>query len=243
MRSVVNLSDDSIDYHGDDLEALSTLRRYRQWIIDEFASYLDGRVAEIGAGIGNYSEELLSHVDHLDMIEPAERPARMLADRMASKTGVRLIVSTAEAWAAQAQGAEYDAVVMINVLEHIRDDQAMARHVLDSLKPGGHFLLFVPALMWLFSKLDALHGHYRRYELDGLTHLLTDAGFVIEKAKYVDVLGVLPWLVINKWMGQTVFKPGMISVYDRFGIPLTRSVERLLRFPLGKNILLVARKP
>ncbi|MBI3443812.1 MAG: class I SAM-dependent methyltransferase [Magnetospirillum sp.] len=232
-----------VEYHGDDLEALSTLKRYRQWIVDEFSPYLTGRVAEIGAGIGNYSEELLCHADHLDMVEPAARPASLLQDRMADQERVRLIRSTAEEWAANAPPGSYDGVVMINVLEHIENDAAMAAEIFRALIPGGHFLLFVPALMALFSKLDAIHGHYRRYGLEELKAKVTAAGFVVETAKYVDVLGVLPWLVINKWMGQTEFKPGMISLYDRFGVPATRAVEKLIRFPFGKNVLLVARRP
>lgn len=232
-----------IDYHGDDLEALSTLKRYRRWIVAEFAPFLCGQVAEIGAGIGNYSEELLGHAEHLDMVEPAARPAQMLETRMAKKGRVRLIRSTAEDWAASVEPAYYDSVVMINVLEHIKDDRAMVAEIFRALKPGGHFLLFVPALMILFSRLDTLHGHYRRYGLDEAVRKVEEAGFVIEKARYVDVLGILPWLVINKWMGKTEFKPGMISLYDRFGIPLTRMVERLIRFPFGKNVLLVARRP
>lgn len=242
-KEFATIPDAEIDYHGDDLEALSTLKRYRQWIVDEFAPFLCGRVAEIGAGIGNYSEELLGHAEHLDMVEPATRPAQMLETRMAEKGRVRLIRSTAEGWAAKAEPACYDSVVMINVLEHIEDDQAMVAEIFRTLKPGGHFLLFVPALMMLFSRLDSLHGHYRRYGLEEAIRKVQATGFVIEKARYVDVLGVLPWLIINKWMGQTEFKPRMISLYDRVGIPLTRTVERLIRFPFGKNVLLVARRP
>ena len=69
-----------------------------------------------------------------------------------------------------------------------------------------------------------------------------EAGFKIVKARYVDLLGILPWLVFNKWLKKTEFNPAMVLLYDRFGIPTTKMVERLSGAPIGKNILLVAKK-
>ena len=40
------------------------------------------------------------------------------------------------------------------------------------------------------------------------------------------------------------FNPTLVRMYDRFGVPLTRAIERLLGAPpFGKNLLLIARKP
>ena len=48
------------EYFGRDLEAMSFAVRYHQWIFDEFAPFLGPNVAEIGAGTGNFSQELLT---------------------------------------------------------------------------------------------------------------------------------------------------------------------------------------
>ena len=61
----------------------------------------------------------------------------------------------------------YDAVVMVNVLEHIEDDRAAARGLFAAMKPGGKLLIFVPALPFLYSELDRLRSlsSYQRKDL------------------------------------------------------------------------------
>src|SRR5579883_3133773 len=46
-------------YPGRDLEAMSFARNYHDWVLAELAPWLKGRVAEIGAGAGNFSQLLL----------------------------------------------------------------------------------------------------------------------------------------------------------------------------------------
>ena len=64
--------------------------------------------------------------------------------------------------------ASIDAVVALNVLEHIeRDDLALAQlHRI--LKPGGVLVLEVPAGPGLYDGYDAYLMHYRRYAMGGL---------------------------------------------------------------------------
>ena len=52
---------------------------------------------------------------------------------------------------------------MINVLEHIDDDQGVLRSISDRLEPGGHVAIWVPAFTLLYSPFDAKLGHVRRY--------------------------------------------------------------------------------
>ena len=107
---------------------------------------------------------------------------------------------------------------------------------------GGHLFLFVPAIPFLFSRLDEIHGHYRRYLKNDLKRKISDAGYQLKTAKYFDILGILPWYIINTLIGTTKFNPTMIKLYDRVGIPVTRAFERYINPPLGKNLLLVAEK-
>src|SRR5215831_5744610 len=43
--------------------------------------------------------------------------------------------------------------------------------------------------------------------------------------RYVDFPGVLPWLVINRWMGSTTLNPHMLLLDDRAVVPVARVVE------------------
>lgn len=228
------------DYTSSDLEALLVLRRYRDWILGEFAPYLRGNAVEIGAGIGSYSREILRSVASLDLVEPSVTGASHLANAFAAEARVTLVPSTAEHWVAAAGTDSYDSAVMINVLEHIDDDRQMLGELRRVIRPSGHLLLFVPALMQLYSPLDQLLGHHRRYHLPDLREKVEAAGFVIQIARYFDILGTLPWLVVNRILGATSFSSGLAALYDGIGVPLTSTFERIVSPPFGKNILLIA---
>ena len=132
---------------------------------------------------------------------------------------------------------------MVNVLEHIEDDGAALAELYRVLKPGGRLLLFVPALKFLFSELDRLHGHYRRYHLASLKSLVEKNGFGLRYHRYFDLTGVLPWWLINTLGRRTTFNPKIARIYDLYAVPVTRAIENWISPPFGKNIILVAERP
>lgn len=63
------------------------------------------------------------------------------------------------------------AVGCFDVLEHIEKDREFLQNVMRVLKPGGLLYLAVPARRWLWSHMDIVAGHYRRYDHRTLTSL------------------------------------------------------------------------
>src|SRR5579863_9056710 len=61
-----------------------------------------------------------------------------------------------------------DSVVLVNVLEHILDDERLLSQIQKCLKVGGSLLLFVPASQWNFGSLDEAFEHHRRYSKPAL---------------------------------------------------------------------------
>lgn len=230
-------------YDGSDLEALSTLFRYRRWIADSFRPELGGVTVEFGAGIGNFAELLVPCAERLDLVEPSPHLCQALAERFAGTPNTTTHQDSLERWVQGSAPATYDSVVLVNVLEHIEDDEAALEEICRILKPGGHLFLLVPALQFLYSAIDARVGHFRRYSLPGLRTIVEEGGYRVKRARYFDVMGVLPWLILNRILGFTDFKPGMAAVYDRLFVPVTRSLEAVMTPPLGKNVVLIARKP
>lgn len=46
----------------------------------------------------------------------------------------------------------------------------------------------------------------------------------------------------NRWLGKTEFNPRQTALYDRVGIPITRTFESLIGPSFGKTLLTVAQR-
>jgi SAM-dependent methyltransferase len=76
-----------------------------------------------------------------------------------------------------------DAVVLLNVLEHIERDEAALFHVARILKPGGIAVIEVPAGPELYDVYDKLLFHYRRYNMQELLEKVARSGLkILEKS-------------------------------------------------------------
>src|SRR5258706_10085220 len=119
------------NYVGQDLEALADIPNYQDWILSHFRRYLRGRVLEIGAGVGTLSARYRRDVDSAVLLEPAPNLIDSLRARFRDDRDVTVIDQRLED--ARASGAladrSFDAIVLINVLEHIDDDAAMLDHI------------------------------------------------------------------------------------------------------------------
>jgi SAM-dependent methyltransferase len=230
-----------VDYEGHDLEAMACAPNYTGWIRDEFALHLRGRVAEVGAGTGTFTAALLGlGLERIVAIEPAPSMHARVAARYAGERRVATFHGTLAD--VVASGERFDAVVYNNVLEHIGDDAGELAQARDALRPGGALLVFSPALPCLMSDFDRSVGHVRRYRKAGLGTLARDAGFRVERLHYVDIAGIVPWYLFMV-LGRGMLDPRKVGTYDRLVVPIVRRLERLVRPPIGRNVMLVARNP
>ena len=79
----------------------------------------------------------------------------------------------------------FDALILLNVLEHIDDDEASIKQVFRILKPGGVAIIEVPVGPQLYDVYDKMLFHCRRYALSELALLLKKAGFKIVKKSHL----------------------------------------------------------
>ena len=222
---------------------MGDLGHYYDWILESFRPYLEGHGIEFGAGRGTVSQRLLPHLHRLDLVEPSANLVAELRRRFAGDDRVRIVPDTFESASESIPDGSRDTAVSVNVLEHMEDDSKVLGEIARILRPGGHLLLFVPALRFLFSELDRTIGHFRRYHLKELRQLVLNAGLDVVAARYFDLLGVIPWWLINTIGRRTTFSPRLADIYDGLGVPFTRAIERLVAPPFGKNIILIARRP
>jgi len=232
----------AVTYEGRDLEVLADMPNYYAWIMETFTPFVSGDVIEYGAGAGAVSVRLSALACRLTLVEPSSNLVQSLHSGFAAAPNIEVIESTLETHALGVANDSVDAVVIVNVLEHIEDDQSALKQLFRILKPGGYLLIFVPALQGLMSTLDVMHGHFRRYHKRELAAKIRSAGGELMSCRYFDLIGVLPWLVLNKWLGSTSFNPKLVRINDQFMVPVSRAIERVPP-PIGKNLIAVASKP
>jgi SAM-dependent methyltransferase len=143
---------------------------------------------------------------------------------------------------------EYDLVLMLDVLEHIEDDLGALRSARSALRPGGHLLLTVPALPWLWSRHDEANEHYRRYTRRSLRRVLVEAGFAVETTRYFFIWTVPP-LLFRRWRTpagggvgdyEVAIPPRMINRVLDLWSRGEHALGRLVSWPLGSSLLAIA---
>ena len=226
-------------YFGKDLEAMSFAKNYHKWILAEFIPYLGSSVAEVGAGAGSFSTLVLeTNISCLVAFEPSQNMFPLLQKSLKKDKRAKAIN---DFFGREKAGKCFDSILYNNVLEHIEDDASELARARDALNPEGHLLIFVPALPWLYSEVDRQVAHFRRYTKKNLVELTRRSGFSVVKARYFDVAGIIPWYV-NFVLLKNSISSGSVSLYDRLVVPAMRVMEGLVPPPIGKNVLLIARK-
>lgn len=236
MLSVPNTAATNANF---EFAGLQEAGNYRRALAYSFRPHLHGRVVEIGAGIGQMTREFhaLPGVTEIVAVEPEARFVAELESFMPQASiihGVSTDVPVSPGW---------DALVSINVLEHIEHDQEELQrfHQLLSTKRG-RLCLFVPARPELYAPLDRDFGHFRRYTRPALRAKLEAAGFTVEKLYYYNLPGYFAWLLSFRVLRRRGFSATAVRYFDRFIFPPAFWCEsRLCAPPFGQNLVAIAR--
>src|SRR5215472_8125559 len=122
----------------EDLRQMARAVNYQRWQFDMVAPYLNGRVLEVGGGIGNFTPRIAGIAKSVVSLEPNEYCFRQLTEQAGKIPNVTLHRATVEALGQiLPPGEKFDAVVLMNVLEHIQDDRAVLAQLQKHLAPGG----------------------------------------------------------------------------------------------------------
>jgi len=215
---------------------------YRRWLGDMFGPYLGDSVLEIGIGDGGYFSIFGTRGSYVGLDLDQELIARA---RVRNPEAEYLQGDVADpAVMTRLQGMYIDTVVCFNVLEHIENDQDAVRNMTELLEPRGRLLLFVPALDALYTDLDRLAGHYRRYTTGQVTELIGDAA-EIQKIQYVNPLGGVGWW-LNRFVRHNDLEGSrvrwQVQFFDRIVLPLSRLLTPLTKRFFGQSVVCIARK-
>jgi SAM-dependent methyltransferase len=149
---------------------------------------------------------------------------------------------------------QFDAVVCVDVLEHLDDDRAALADIYRVLKPGGRLLATVPAFQWLWSRRDVQLHHKRRYTLAELRERVAEAGFRTLKISYINLTVFFPlWLMVKtgrlsakedaKVSVDFALLPGPVNRVLAGVAALESKVTSRVDLPVGSSIVCVAARP
>ena len=221
-----------------EFDALKEARNYRKALIKEFFNELRGRVIEIGAGIGQMTELLkkLPNIEFLQCVESNFDISNIFRRNFPLQP---LINGTIQ----DIKTDDWNAVISVNVLEHIFDDKAELKIYYEKLKrKNGTLNLFVPARPEIYSIIDKNFGHYRRYTKKEIIKKLTVAGFKIEKIRYFNIIGYFAWWFNFRIMKKKSFDAKSVRLFDKLFFPPIYFLEsRILTPPIGQSLLVIAR--
>ena len=201
----------------------------------------DASILEVGCGTG-HNLPMLGQFGAVDGLE-LDPEARALAEKRLGKP----IFAAPLPEMRGVPERHYDLVAALDVIEHLEDDRAAIESIARRLKPGGKFLMTVPAHQWMWSAHDVANHHRRRYSHAALRRLFDGTPFRLEKSGYFNSL-LFPLAVAERLSSKVRGKdsadlslpPSWLNKSLEKGFALERHAIGRLPLPPGLSLFAVA---
>jgi SAM-dependent methyltransferase len=176
---------------------------------------------EVGVSGGHFLEDLRSNFPGASIVGADYTRATLekIAPRFEGLPLVQMDLT-----ASPFPSGQLDAIVLLNVLEHIERDDLAVQHCFRMLQPGGILVAEVPAGPNLYDAYDRELMHFRRYRRSDLTALLSNVGFSIEEASHIGFL-----LYPAFWLSKKS-SPSDARTQSEQGTHVRQSIRRTARF-------------
>jgi SAM-dependent methyltransferase len=231
-----------ITYHGTELELFAEAVNWKKYWSSKLLSFITGYVIEVGAGLGG-STKFLHPDGHARWLclDPDPRFVSHLAQRIITgdlpqccevKCGVLSDLPPEEL---------ADTILYIDVLEHIKNDEAEMHIAVAHLKSGGRIIVLAPAFSWLYSPYDRAIGHYRRYTRRDAKRLAVPK-LSLRQTFFLDSAGLFSSLANRLLLRASSPSSGQIRVWDRAMVPISIYTDQLLGSLFGRTIVMIWQK-
>jgi SAM-dependent methyltransferase len=230
-------------YIGNELEIFALARRWKTYFASALEPYINGAVAEVGAGRGATTQALCDPTVTANWLclEPDEKMAAELRrSREAGQLPARCDVYCG-ILGDLSEKYKFNTIVYIDVLEHIIDDNKELSSAASHLLIGGRIIVLCPAWPHLYSRFDEEIGHYRRYTRRSLRGVRAN-GVQVEKAFYLDSVGYLVSLGNKLILDQSMPTKSQVIVWDRVIVPISRVLDPLVFWSFGRSIVTIWKK-
>lgn len=147
----------------------------------------------------------------------------------------------------------FDIITLLDVLEHIPNDEQFLRSIAGWLKPNGMLLVTVPSYNFLWSGEDYVSQHVRRYTARSFADVFNRASYTIQRLTYFNTL-LFPIQMVHilsnrllkpRTMYETIIQPMSASLNSILTNIMTSEVTILnkTKLPFGGSILCLAEAP
>jgi len=243
------------DHVGDDHFADVASRRHTLLELDRWLPDRGGVILEVGCSGGYFLRDLAAARPSAEIIG-ADFALGALEHLGRALAAVPLLQF--DLTRCPLPDASVDAVVLLNVLEHIQHDDIAIAQLHRILRPGGVMIAEVPAGTSLFDAYDRHLMHFRRYDMPGFLDLVEGGGFEVVTRSHLGFwLYPLFWLTKKRnrlWPPPTemaaehLVESAMATTRRVGGLGhAVMGLEAWLRsrayLPFGIRCLVTARKP
>jgi SAM-dependent methyltransferase len=232
-----------VPYVGNELELFARARHWKRYWGSVVGPYLRGDVLEVGAGLGANTQPLRAQataVRRWICLEPDSRLLEQLRRAVTPSREMSNIEARLGTVESLNDGEQFDAILYIDVLEHIPDDALEVRRAAARLREGGHLIVLSPAHQWLFSPFDKAIGHYRRYTRKSMKQTAEGVDRLrLERCWYLDACGLFASTANKLVLRQAMPTLRQILFWDRVLVPGSRLVDPLLFHRFGKSVLAI----
>jgi SAM-dependent methyltransferase len=210
--------------------------RLNAWMYAQLAEHVRGDVLEVGSGIGNLSRFIARDAASAVLTDMEDEYVGRLASELGDGERVEVVRWTlGEAPPDAITRRSFDAIVAVNVIEHVEDDLGACRTLADLLRPGGHLLVYVPAVPSAYGTLDEALGHFRRYSRVELDALLREAGLEVSHLRRMNPLGLPAWVLNGRVLRRRLLPAGQVALFDKL-VWLAKAIDRL-PIPVGLGLV------
>ncbi len=230
-------------YIGSELEIFAQAINWKRYYGGRIEPFFGQTVLEVGAGLGETTIHLAATPRRKWLcLEPDPAFCRIIEEKIFRGELPEFCSVHNGTTGSLAEGdSRFDTILYIDVLEHLEDDRAELARAAALLDERGFIIVVAPAHAFLFSPFDSRIGHYRRYNRK-MIRSACPAGLTLERLEYLDSVGMLLSLA-NRWLMRNP-TPSLrqIVFWDRAVIPLSRLLDSVFYYRLGKSVLAVLGK-
>ena len=225
-------------YMGSELEIFAHASHWKSYVQSQLRPYLVGDVLEVGAGIGGTTQALN---DGTQRRWVCLEPDCEFAKKIGSLPPLRNCEVLVGMLPDLGDQEKFDVILYIDVLEHIKEDGAELVLAAQHLNTNGVIVVLAPAFPWLYTPFDAAIGHFRRYTRKSL-RAVAPQGLREETCIYLDAFGVLASAGNLLFLQAAKASAGQMRFWDRYLVPVSRFMDRVFAFSLGRSVLAIWRK-